>query len=217
VIIVLFGPPGCGKGTQAKRLQANTGLVQLSTGDMLRAAIASGSELGNRVKDIMAEGKLVDDDTVIAMLSERIDAPDCEKGFILDGFPRTLAQAEALDALLQGKGIEISAVVEMTVDDEALIERISGRYTCGNCGEGYHDTFKQPKAEGVCDKCGEGKFDRRADDNAESVRIRLDAYRNLSAPLLPYYRERSKLIAVNGMAGMNEVEKEIKAVIKAAK
>ncbi|MBT3699945.1 MAG: adenylate kinase [Alphaproteobacteria bacterium] len=217
MIIVLFGPPGCGKGTQAKRLQANTGLVQLSTGDMLRAAIASGSELGNRVKGIMAEGNLVDDETVIAMLSARIDAPDCEKGFILDGFPRTVAQAEALDALLTGKGIEIGAVVEMTVEDEALIERISGRYTCGNCGEGYHDAFKRPVAEGVCDQCGGKKFDRRADDNAESVRIRLDAYRNLSAPLLPYYRERSKLIAVNGMAGMNEVEKEIKAVIKAAK
>jgi adenylate kinase len=217
VIIVLFGPPGCGKGTQAKRMQANTGLVQLSTGDMLRAAIASGSELGNRVKDIMAEGNLVDDDTVIAMLSERVDAPDCEKGIILDGFPRTVAQAEALDTLLTGKGMEIDAVVELTVDDEALIERISGRYTCGNCGEGYHDTFKKPKAEGVCDECGGEKFDRRADDNAESVRIRLDAYRNLSAPLLPYYRERGKIFAVNGMAGMDEVEKEIKAVIKAAK
>jgi adenylate kinase len=216
VNIVLFGPPGCGKGTQAKRLQANTGLVQLSTGDMLRAAIASGSEIGNRVKDIMAEGKLVDDETVIAMLSERIDAPDCDKGFILDGFPRTLAQAEALDALLKGKELEINAVVEMTVNDEALIERISGRYSCGNCGAGYHDTFKKPETEGVCDECGGKDFDRRADDNADSVRIRLDAYRNQSAPLLPYYRERGKLIAVNGMAEMDEVEKEIKAVIKTA-
>jgi adenylate kinase len=216
VNIVLFGPPGCGKGTQAKRLQTNTGLIQLSTGDMLRSAIASGSELGMRVKDIMAEGKLVDDETVIAMLSERIDAPDCAKGFILDGFPRTVAQAEALDVLLKGKELEIDAVVEMTVDDEALIERISGRYSCGNCGSGYHDTFKKPKAEGICDDCDGKEFDRRADDNAESVRIRLDAYRNQSAPLLPYYRDRGKLHAVNGMAAMDEVEKEINAVIKAA-
>ena len=161
-------------------------------------------------------GKLVDDETVIAMLSERIDAPDCDKGFILDGFPRTVAQAEALDVLLKGKDLEINAVVEMTVEDEALIERISGRYSCGNCGAGYHDTFKKPETEGVCDECGGKDFDRRADDNADSVRIRLDAYRNQSAPLLPYYRERGKLIAVNGMAEMDEVEKEIKAVIKTA-
>jgi adenylate kinase len=216
VNIVLFGPPGCGKGTQAKRLQASTGLVQLSTGDMLRAAIASGSDVGNRVKDVMAAGNLVDDETVIAMLSVRIDAPDCEKGFILDGFPRTVAQAEALDTLLEGKGIELNAVVEMTVNDEALIKRISGRYSCGNCGAGYHDTFKKPETEGICDECGGDKFDRRADDNAESVRIRLEAYRNLSAPLLPYYRDRGKLNAVDGMLDMDEVEKEIKAVIKAA-
>ena len=214
--IVLFGPPGCGKGTQAKRLQANTGLVQLSTGDMLRAAIASGSDLGNRVKNIMAEGNLVDDETVIALLADRIEAPDCEKGFILDGFPRTLGQAEALDVLLGKKGLEITAVVEMTVNDDALIERISGRYSCRTCGAGYHDTFKQPKAAGICDECGGDEFDRRADDNVESVRIRLEAYRNLSAPLLPYYREQGKLRAVNGLAGMDEVEKEIFAAIKAA-
>ena len=214
--IVLFGPPGCGKGTQAKRLMANTGMVQLSTGDMLRAAIASGSEIGNRVKDIMARGDLVDDDTVIAMLSERIDQPDCKDGFILDGFPRTVAQAEALDTLLKGKGLELDAVVEMTVVDDALIERISGRYTCGNCGTGYHDTFKKPKTEGICDECGGNKFDRRADDNAESVRIRLDAYHTQSEPLLPYYRERGKLRSVDGMAAMEVVEKEINAVIQAA-
>ena len=214
--IVLFGPPGCGKGTQAKRLQAGFGLIHLSTGDMLRAAIASGSEVGRRVKDIMAGGNLVDDETVIAMLSDRIDAPDCEGGFILDGFPRTVAQAEALDTLLESKGLGINAVVEMAVDDEALIERISGRYSCENCGAGYHDTFKKPKAEGVCDECGGKSFIRRADDNADSVRIRLEAYRNLSAPLLPYYKERGKLRTVNGMAEMEEVEKEINAVIKTA-
>ena len=214
--IIMFGPPGCGKGTQAKRLQASAGLVQLSTGDMLRAAISSGSELGKRVKGLMAEGKLVDDNTVIDLISERIDAPDCNKGVILDGFPRTTAQAQALDTLLEGKGLEINAVIELTVDDEALIERISGRYSCGTCGAGYHDTFVKPKVDGTCDECGGNEFTRRLDDNVESVRTRLDTYHEQSAPLLPYYRELGKLHAVNGMTGLDEVEKAINAVIKTA-
>ena len=214
--MILLGPPGCGKGTQASRLQEKHGLVQLSTGERLRAAIAAETPVGLRVKEIMAAGDLVDDDTVIAMLSDRIEEPDCAEGFVLDGFPRTVAQAEALDRLLDDKGMELRLVVEMSVDDEALIERISGRFACVKCKAGYHDTFKPTEVEGKCDNCGGTEFERRADDNADSVRIRLKAYNEQTAPLLPYYRGRGKLHSIDGMADMQTVEKSIVMAMEAA-
>jgi adenylate kinase len=191
-------------------------LVQLSTGDMLRAAVASGSELGRKAKSIMDAGHLVPDDLMIAMISERIDQPDCAGGFILDGFPRTTPQAEALDGMLAEKGLKLHSVIEMKVDDEILVDRITGRYTCANCGAGYHDRFQQPKVAGVCDNCGGTEFNRRADDNEETVRTRLAAYYAQTAPILPYYRDRGVLRAVDGMAGIDRVTDQIEAVLGAA-
>lgn len=211
--LILLGPPGAGKGTQAQRLQDELGLIQLSTGDMLRAAVKSGSELGKKAQGIMERGELVPDDLIISMIDQRIAQPDCKNGFILDGFPRTVAQAEALDRMLGKRGLKLDAVIEMQVDEKALTERITGRFSCAKCGAGYHDKFKQTKKAGVCDVCGSTEFSRRKDDNAETVTARLRAYRDQTAPLLPYYRARGTLKAVDGMASMEEVYRQIKAAL----
>lgn len=205
--IILLGPPGAGKGTQAKRIEEAKGLIQLSTGDMLRAAVAAGTEVGMKAKEVMAAGGLVSDELVIGIISDRIDEPDCANGFILDGFPRTVAQAEALDVLLAEKSKTLDVVIEMQVEDDPLIKRITGRSTCGNCGEGYHDEFKKPAVEGKCDKCGANDFQRRADDNEETVRSRLVAYHDQTAPLVDYYGKTGKLKSIDGMVAIDDVTK----------
>ena len=194
--IILLGPPGAGKGTQARILMEELGLVQLSTGDMLRAAVATGSEIGKKAKAVMDAGKLVSDEIVIGVVDDRLDEPDTKMGVIFDGFPRTAAQARALDRLMGEKGLKLDAVVSMEVDDDLLVDRVSGRFTCASCGEGYHDTYKLPAKEGVCDNCGGTEFKRRADDNAETVRARLKAYHADTAPLIDYYRSTGKLKAL---------------------
>ncbi|ACI98163.1 adenylate kinase [Rhodospirillum centenum] len=211
--LILLGPPGAGKGTQAQRLERTRGMVQLSTGDMLRALVRSGSPLGQRADAIMKAGQLVPDEVMIEMISDRIEQPDCAKGFILDGFPRTVVQAEALDRMLAEKGLRLDHVIEMVVDDAALTERITGRFTCAKCGTGYHDTFKRPAQDGVCDVCGSTEFTRRADDNAETVGKRLEAYHRQTAPILPYYADRGVLKKVDGMADIAEVARQIEAII----
>jgi len=213
--LILLGPPGAGKGTQAKRLEDRHGLVQLSTGDMLRAVVASGVPLGQQAKEIMAAGKLMPDELMIEMIADRISKPDCATGFILDGFPRTVPQAQALDRMLEEKGLKLDHVIEMKVDDAALVERITGRYTCAKCGQGYHDKFQKPKADGVCDVCGSTEFTRRADDNAETVTTRLAAYHKQTAPILPYYKERGVLETVDGMADIDVVTEQIEVLLKA--
>lgn len=212
--LILLGPPGAGKGTQAQRLEKGRRLVQLSTGDMLRAAVESGSELGRQAKAIMEAGQLVPDEVIVEMISGRIDEPDCQNGFILDGFPRTTGQAKALDEMLAKKGMKLDFVIEMKVDDQALIERITGRFSCAKCGEGYHDKFRRPKVNMICDVCGSTEFTRRADDNAETVKARLAAYHEQTAPILPYYRAKSVLRTVDGMAAIDEVAREIDAVLE---
>ncbi|MCF8533344.1 MAG: adenylate kinase [Reyranella sp.] len=214
--IILLGPPGAGKGTQAQRLQQECGMVQLSTGDMLRAAVASGSDLGKTAKGIMERGELVPDELIVGLIEDRIAQPDCAKGFILDGFPRTQAQAEALDRMLAASGAKLDRVVEMEVDETALTERIVGRFSCVKCGAGYHDSFKQPKVEGVCDVCGSREFARRKDDNAETVKTRMAAYRAQTEPLLPYYGARGVLRKVDGMAPMDAVYRQISTVLAGA-
>jgi adenylate kinase len=211
--IILLGPPGAGKGTQAQRLQQERGLIQLSTGDMLRAAVASGSELGQKAKGIMERGELVPDELMVGLIKDRIAQPDCAKGFILDGFPRTEAQAKALDKMLAETDMKLDRVIEMEVDEKALTERVVGRFSCAKCGTGYHDKFKRPKADGVCDVCGATEFTRRKDDNAETMKTRMAAYRAQTEPLLPYYSTRGVLRKVDGMAAMDEVYRQITGIL----
>jgi adenylate kinase len=213
VNLILLGPPGAGKGTQAKLLEDKKGFKQLSTGDMLRGAVAAGTDMGRKAKEVMDKGQLVSDEIVISIISERLDKPDVKKGFILDGFPRNTAQAEALDRMLEDKGLKLDAVIEMKVDDEELVKRIAGRYTCAKCGKGYHDEFEKPKVAGVCDVCGSTEFVRRADDNEKTVRDRLVVYNKQTAPLVDYYGRTGVLHQVNGMADIGVVTRQIEDVL----
>ena len=214
--LVLLGPPGAGKGTQAERIAARYRIQHLSTGDMLREAVAANTEVGRRAKAIMDAGQLVPDEVMNRLVAERIAQPDAARGFVLDGFPRTVAQAEALDELLDQRDQRLDAVLELAVDDDALVDRISGRFACARCGAGYHDRFKQPEVDGVCDVCGSREFVRREDDTPETVRARLNAYHAQTAPLLPYYRDKGVLAAVDGMAEIDDVSSEVFERIDAA-
>lgn len=212
-VIILLGPPGAGKGTQGRMLEEDFGLVQLSTGDLLRAAVAAGTEAGRQAKAVMEAGQLVSDDIVLAVLKDRIAQPDVAKGVIMDGFPRTGAQAAALDALLAASGQRVTAVISLEVDDAAMVARVSGRFTCATCGEGYHDDFKQPAQAGVCDKCGGTGFKRRADDNAETVRERLAAYHAQTAPLIAHYECQSVLERVPAMGSIEGIRARLAQIV----
>ena len=212
--IVLLGPPGAGKGTQAKRLETKYSMVQLSTGEMLRQVVATGCELGKEAKRVMDAGQLMPDELMIRLISDRIDQ-DCGGGFILDGFPRTVRQAEGLDRMLAEKGVKLDAVIEMKVDEEALIARITGRFSCKTCGAGYHDEFQRPEVDGVCDACGGTDFVRRADDNEETVRARMEAYKSQTAPILPYYGDKGVLSSIDGMASIEEIAGRIEVALGA--
>lgn len=212
-VLILLGPPGAGKGTQARMLEEDYGLVQLSTGDMLRAAVAAGSDAGKRAKAVMEAGQLVSDDIVLAILRDRMGQPDVAKGIILDGFPRTDGQAAALDGLLAGSGQRVTAAISLEVDDEAMVGRVSGRYTCAKCGEGYHDQFKLPAKAGVCDKCGGTDMKRRADGNAETVRERLKAYHAQTAPLIAYYAGKGVLQKIDAMGPIADIREALGSIV----
>lgn len=211
--IILLGPPGAGKGTQASRLEAERGMVQLSTGDMLRAAVKAGTPTGVKAKAVMDAGELVSDEIVSGIIGERLDMADTEQGAIFDGYPRTAAQAESLETLLSDRGRKLDYVIELQVDEEALVDRITGRFTCARCGAGYHDSFKQPKVAETCDVCGSHEFKRRPDDNAETVRTRMAEYRAKTAPILPFYEARGLVRRVDGMADMDQVGAQIAAIL----
>ncbi|KQN90595.1 adenylate kinase [Sphingomonas sp. Leaf231] len=213
--IILLGPPGAGKGTQAQRLVENHGLVQLSTGDMLRAAVKAGTPVGLQAKAVMEAGELVSDAIVSALIGERLDAGTAN-GAIFDGYPRTAAQADALDLLLDERGQRLDAVIELEVDEDALVERIVGRFTCGNCGTGYHDSFKQPRVEGTCDVCGAHDFKRRPDDNEQTVRTRMAEYRAKTAPIIPIYEARGLVSRVDGMGQIDAVTDQIETILRTA-
>ena len=213
--IILLGPPGAGKGTQAQRLVEAHGMRQLSTGDMLRAAVKAGTPVGLQAKAVMDRGELVSDEIVSALIGDELDAMGAGTGAIFDGYPRTAAQAESLDAILGARGRKLDHVIELDVDEEALVERITGRFTCANCGKGYHDKFEQPRQPGVCDKCGSHEFKRRPDDNEETVRTRMAEYRAKTAPILPIYEARGIVSRVNGMAEMDHVTAAIERIIAA--
>ncbi len=212
-VLILLGPPGAGKGTQARMLEEKFGLVQLSTGDLLRDAVAAGTEAGNAAKAVMEAGDLVSDGIVIAILRDRMAEPDCAKGVILDGFPRTTVQAEALDGLLASSDQKINAAISLEVEDAEMVTRISGRYTCAGCGEGYHDSYKQPVEDGKCDKCGHTEFKRRADDNAETVASRLAAYHAQTAPLIDYYQAQGVLKGIDAMGQIDDIAQDLHGIV----